>query len=364
MASNKALSLRNRSPTDEFYTQLTDIEAELRHYKDQFRGKVVICNCDDPYESSFFQFFAMNFNHLGLKRLITTSYSGSPITGEQLSLLDMEGVPEGTPVKSAYRVDITEVHGASNDGTINLSDVEHLLRTDRNAPGLLAGNGDFRSAECKALLEEADIVVTNPPFSLFREYITQLAELGKKFLILGDQNAITYEEVMTQVMANNLWFGYENGGTKWFRVPDDYDITTESRKKVVDGTKYFSMGRIYWYTNLDTTKRHEFLTLYKNYTPEEYPTYTNYPAIEVSRVSDIPMDYEGAMGVPITFLEKYNPKQFEILGSSRLLSEPMANYAERGTYMQGGPRFYVPEGGGKHRRLYDRIVIRRIGVAQ
>jgi hypothetical protein len=364
MASNKALSLRNRSPTDEFYTQLTDIEAELRHYKDQFRGKVVICNCDDPYESSFFQFFAMNFNHLELKRLITTSYSGSPITGEQLSLLDMEGVPKGTPAKSAYRVDITEVHGAKNDGTIDLSDVEHLLRTDLNAPGLLAGNGDFRSAECTALLGDADIVVTNPPFSLFREYITQLAELGKKFLILGDQNAITYEEVMAQVMANNLWFGYENGGTKWFRVPNNYDITTESRKKVVGGTKYFSMGRIYWYTNLDTTKRHEFLTLYKKYTPEEYPTYTNYPAIEVSRVSDIPMDYEGAMGVPITFLEKYNPKQFEILGSSRLLSGPMSNYAERGSYMQGGPRFYVPEGGGKHRRLYDRIVIRRIGVAQ
>jgi len=364
MAGNKALSLRNRSPTDEFYTQLTDIEAELRHYKDQLQGKVVFCNCDDPYESNFFQFFAMNFNHLGLKRLITASYGGSPITGEQLSLLDMEGVPEDTPEKSAYRVDITEVHDANNDGTIDLSDVEHLLRADRNAPGLLAGNGDFRSAECMALLEEADIVVTNPPFSLFREYLTQLAELGKKFLILGDQNAITYEEVMAQVMANNLWFGYENGGTKWFRVPDDYDITTESRKKVVDGIKYFSMGRIYWYTNLDTTKRHEFMTLYKNYTPEEYPTYTNYPAIEVSRVSDIPMDYDGAMGVPITFLEKYNPKQFEILGSSRLLSEPMSNYAERGTYMQGGPRFYVPEGDGRHRRLYDRIVIRRIGVAK
>ena len=149
---------------------------------------------------------------------------------------------------------------------------------------LLEGGGDFRSAECVALLDEADVVVTNPPFSLFREYITQLAESGKKFLVLGDQNAITYDEVFAQVMANNLWFGYENGGTKWFQVPDDYDITTESRKKVVDGVKYFSMGRIYWYTNLDTTKRHEAITLYKPYTPEEYPTYTNYPAIEVSKV--------------------------------------------------------------------------------
>jgi hypothetical protein len=363
VAGNKALSLRNRSPTDEFYTQLTDIEVELRHYKDQFRGKIVFCNCDDPYESNFFKYFAMNFNHLGLKKLIVTSYSGSPIAGEQLSLLDLPGVRHGAE-RQAYKVEITEVPDANGDGAIDLSDVEYLIRNDGNVLTLLDDGGDFRSSECVALLHESDIVVTNPPFSLFREYVSQLADLGKKFLILGDQNAITYEEVMAQVMADNLWFGYENGGTKWFRVPDDYDITTESRKKVVDGTKYFSMGRIYWYTNLDTTKRHEFITLYKHYTPEEYPTYTNYPAIEVSRVSNIPMDYDGAMGVPITFLDKYNPKQFEILGSSRLLSEPVSNYAERGTYMQGGPRFYVPEGDGRHHRLYDRIVIRRIGVAQ
>jgi hypothetical protein len=167
-----------------------------------------------------------------------------------------------------------------------------------------------------------------------------------------------------QFRANNLWFGYENGGTKWFQVPDDYDIQTESRKKVVDGVKYFSMGRVYWYTNLDTTKRHEFMTLYKRYTPEEYPTYTNYPAIEVSKVSDIPADYSGAMGVPITFLDKYNPAQFEILGSSKWLSEPMSKFAQRGTYVQGGPRFYVPVGDGTHRRTYERIVIRRIGEAQ
>jgi hypothetical protein len=213
------------------------------------------------------------------------------------------------------------------------------------------------------LLDEADVVVTNPPFSLFKEYITQLAESGKKFLVLGDQNAITYDAIFAQVMANNLWFGYENGGTKWFQVPDDYEITTESRKKVVDGIQYFSMGRIYWYTNLDTAKRHEPITLYKTYSPEEFPTYTNYPGIEVPRVSDIPRDYYGEMGVPITFLDKYNPEQFEIVGSSRRLSQPMSNHAERGTYLQGGPRFYVPDGDGTHRRLYDRIVIRRIGKA-
>lgn len=363
MPGNTALSLRNRSPKDEFYTQMPDIEAELRHYKEQFRGQIILCNCDDPYESNFFKYFAMNFNHLGLKKLIATCYAGSPIAGEQLPFSDLPSFGQEVD-KQAYKVEITQVPDANNDGAIDLCDVEYLLKNDGNVLVPLEGDGDFRSQECVALLQESDIVVTNPPFSLFREYVTQLGKLGKKFLILGDQNAITYEEVMSQVMANNLWFGYENGGTKWFRVPDDYDITTESRKKVVDGIQYFSMGRIYWYTNLDTAKRHEFITLYRKYTPKDYPTYTNYQAIEVSRVSDIPMDYEGAMGVPITFLDRYNPEQFQILGSSRLLSEPMARHAEQGTYMQGGPRFYIPESDGTHRRLYDRLVIRRIGAAQ
>ncbi len=364
VAGNEALSNRNRDPRDEFYTQLVDVEKELRHYRDQFEGKVVFCNCDDPYESSFFKYFAMNFNHLGLKKLIATCYSGSPIAGDQLSLLDLPSLVLQATEKQAYKVEISEVADANDDGAIDLSDVENLIRNDGNVLTLLDGGGDFRSAECVALLQEADVVVTNPPFSLFREYMAQLGESGKRFLILGDQNAITYADVFAQIMADNLWFGYDNGGNKWFQVPDDYDITTESRKKVVDGVKYFSMGRISWYTNLDTTKRHQFMTLYKRYTPGEYPTYTNYPAIEVSRVSDIPADYDGAMGVPITFLDKYNPEQFEILGSSKWLSEPMSTFAERGTYTQGGPRFYVPVGDGTHRRTYERIVIRRIGEAQ
>lgn len=365
MAGNESLSARNRTPADEFYTQLTDIEAELRHYRDQFRGKVVFCNCDDPYESNFFKFFAMNFNHLGIKKLITTCYAGSPIIGEQLPLHDLAGLRSARPPREPYRVEITEVTDLNHDGAIDLGDVEYLLRNDANVLAPLDGDGDFRSPECVALLREADVVVTNPPFSLFQEYLAQLFESGKQFLILGDQNAVTYADVFAQIMANKLWFGHENGGTKWFQVPDDYDIRTESRKKIVDGVKYFSMGRIYWYTNLDTTKRHEFMTLYKRYTPEEYPKYTNYAAIEVSKVSDIPADYDGAMGVPITFLDKYNPEQFEILGSSTRLSEPMSKFAERGTYNGGGrQRFYVPEGDGTHRRMYERIVIRRIGGAQ
>lgn len=365
MAGNETLSARNRTPADEFYTQLTDIEAEVRHYRDQFRGKVVLCNCDDPYESNFFKFFAMNFNHLGIKKLITTCFAGSSIAGGQLPLFDLAGLRSSPPPKEPYMVEITEVSDLNHDGAIDMCDVEYLLRNDANVLRRLEGDGDFRSPECVALLKEADVVVTNPPFSLFQEYLDQLLKSGKQFLILGDQNAVTYSDVFAQIMANNVWFGYENGGIKWFQVPDDYDIKTESRKKLVNGVKYFSMGRIYWYTNLDTTKRHEFITLYKSYTPDEYPTYTNYPAIEVSRVADIPSDYEGAMGVPITFLDKYNPEQFEILGSSTRLSEPMSKFAERGTYGGGGrQRFYLPEVDGTHRRMYERIVVRRVGAVQ
>lgn len=363
MALNDALSARNRNAADEFYTELTDIEAELRHYRSQFDGKVVFCNCDDPYESNFFKYFAMNFNHLGLKKLIATSYAGSPITGEQLPLFDVEGLRAGRPVRDVFKVEITEVPDLNADGAIDLLDVEHLLRHDANAVTPLEGDGDFRSPESIALLDEADVVVTNPPWSLIKPFITLLAEHRKQFLVLGDQNFITYREVFEQIMANNLWFGYNNGGTKWFRVPDDYDIKTESRKKIVDGVKYFSMGRAYWFTNLDTSRRHEPLTLYKRYTPEEYPTYTNYPAIEVGRAADIPMDYDGEMGVPITFLDKYNPDQFRIVGNSKWLGRPMADFAAKGTYEQGGMRFYVPNPDGTHRRLYERIVIKRIGAA-
>jgi len=180
----------------------------------------------------------------------------------------------------------------------------------------MISTGDFRSEECIELLKQADIVVTNPPFSLFREYVAQLVEYDKKFLILGDQNAITYKETFKLIKENKVWLGYDNNGTKWFQVPMDYDIPTESRKKIENGIKYFSMGRILWFTNLDTTKRHQEMTLYKKYTPEEYPKYDNYDAIEVSKVAEIPMDYRGAMGVPITFLDKYNPEQFEIIGQT------------------------------------------------
>ena len=310
---NTNLHKAAKAKKDEFYTQLVDIEKELRHYKAQFKNKVIYCNCDDPFESNFFKYFALNFNEFGLKKLITTSYIPSPIAGGQLPLFEIEGLkPDG---KEPFKIEINEVKDLNEDGAIDLLDVEYLLKHDKNVASPLKGNGDFRSEECVELLKEVDVVITNPPFSLFREYVAQLIEHNKKFLILGDQNAITYKETFGYIKENKLWLGYDNGGTKWFQVPDDYDIQTESRKKVENGIKYFSMGRIMWFTNLDTTKRYEELTLYKKYSAEKFPKYDNYDAINVDKVSDIPMDYDGAIGVPITFIDKYNPNQFEIIGS-------------------------------------------------
>jgi len=338
---NKNLHKASQAKKDEFYTQLVDIENELKHYKDQFRDKVVFCNCDDPYESNFFKYFANNFNHFGLKKLIATSYVPSPIVGTQLPLFEIEGLkPDG---KQPFKIEINAVPDTNDDGAIDLSDVRYLLKNDKNAAAPLSGNGDFRGEESVELLKQADIVVTNPPFSLFREYIAQLVEYSKKFLILGDQNAVTYKETFGFIKENKLWHGYDNGGTKWFQVPNDYDIETESRIKIENGTKFFSMGRIVWYTNLDTAKRHEKIVLYKKYTPEEFPKYDNYNVINVDKVADIPMDYEGIMGVPITFVDKYSPAQFEILG--------IANSAR----WIGYECFTLIEG----RKMYNRILIKR-----
>ncbi|UCB57059.1 MAG: adenine-specific methyltransferase EcoRI family protein [Candidatus Omnitrophota bacterium] len=325
---NKNLHKASKAKKDEFYTQLVDIEKELRHYKEQFRGKVVYCNCDDPFESNFFKYFAANFKPLKLKKLITTSYIKSPIVGGQLLLFEMEGLkPKG---KEPFKIEIREISDVNADGAVDITDVEWLLRHDVNTSSPLEGDGDFRSDECIELLKQADIVVTNPPFSLFREYVAQLMEYNKKFLILGDQNAISYKEIFGYIKENKLWLGYDNGGTKWFQVPMDYDIPTESRKKIENGVKYLSMGRILWFTNLDTAKRHEELTLYKKYSPEDYPKYDSYNAININRYIDIPMDYKGVMGVPITFVDKYNPEQFEIIGIDRYVKDN-PNYGKRFT---------------------------------
>ena len=344
---NKNLHSARTAKTDEFYTQLIDIEKELKHYKEQFRDKVVYCNCDDPFESNFFKYFAANFNALGLKKLIATSYKPSPIPNTQLDLfgnIKELSTPKGRPKITANKFIINEVNDIDGDGAFDLRDIAEQLKANKNNEWTpLEGEGDFRSAESIELLKQADIVVTNPPFSLFREYVAQLVEHKKKFIILGDQNAITYKDFFKLIKDNKLWLGYDNGGTKWFQVPMDYDIPTESRKKIENGVQYFSMGRIVWFTNLETTKRHQELTLYKKFTPEEYPKYDNYEAINVDKVSDIPMGYSGMMGVPITFLDKYNPKQFEIIGIDRYI-EDNPNY---------GRRFTINE-----KEIYARVIIK------
>lgn len=308
----------SRAKKDEFYTQLVDIEKELRHYKDQFRGKVVYCNCDDPFESNFFKYFAANFDALGLKKLITTSYNKSPIAGRQLPLFQMQGLKSVNPKDAeAHRIEINKVPDINNDGAIGLEDVKRLIEHDANVSAPLKGNGDFRSDECVKLLKQADIVVTNPPFSLFREFVAQLVEHDKKFLILGNMNAITYKDIFKLIKENRLWSGYGFNMSMVYKTPYVNDLDA-NRKFVVgkgynpkDG--YVKVPAVNWYTNLDTAKRHEELDLFRKYTPEEYLKYDNYDAIEVGRVAEIPMDYEGAMGVPITFLDKFNPDQFEII---------------------------------------------------
>ncbi|MDO4160814.1 MAG: adenine-specific methyltransferase EcoRI family protein [Prevotellaceae bacterium] len=291
MAGNKSLQAANKAKKDEFYTQLVDIENELRHYTEHFRGKTVLCNCDDPRVSNFFHYFAYNFERLGLKRLITTCYKNQDVDLFSLNESD----------KAVYLV----YDGDKNGNYI--PDPEEIGIKE------LKGDGDFRSHECIHLLKQADIVVTNPPFSLFREYVAQLVKYDKKFIIVGNQNAITYKEIFSLLKENKMWLGFKSGDMA-FRVPEYYEPKATRYWVDDNGKKWRSLGNICWFTNLDHAKRHEELILYKRYNEEEYPKYDNYDAINVNKTSDIPCDYDGVMGVPITFLDKYNPEQFEILG--------------------------------------------------
>lgn len=290
--SNKGLNKASKNKNDDFYTQLSDIEKELKDYKEHFKGKVVFCNCDDPRVSNFFHYFSYNFEQLDLKKLITTCYKN-----QNMQLFSKQ--------KSEKAIYLEYTGSKNNIPNPKEIEIKHLK-----------GDGDFRSQECIELLKQSDIVVTNPPFSLFREYVAQLIENHKHFIILGQQNAISYKEIFRLIKDNKIWLGVDNNGTKWFQVPDNYEIATESRKKIENGKKFFSMGSIVWFTNLDIKKRHEDLILYKTYTghEKEYPKYDHYDAINVDKVTDIPKDYTGIMGVPVTFLDKYNPDQFEIVG--------------------------------------------------
>jgi len=309
-SKNKNLGKARNSKNNEFYTQLTDIEKELGHYKKYFKGKTVFCNCDDPQESDFWKYFSLNFEFLGLKKLISTHFEKA---------------------QPSYKLEI--VRDINDDGKINNLDT---IKTP------LKQNGDFRSPECIEILKEADIVVTNPPFSLFREYVAQLVEYDKNFIIIGNQNAITYKEIFKLIKENKIWLGHTS--PKKFLQPDG-SIKT--------------FGNISWYTNLETQKRHEDLILYKKYYgfEDEYPKYDNYDAINLDKVKNIPMDYDGAMGVPITFLCKYNPEQFEIMSSNNIRVNDKLPFKEHGLIKD-------KDGTINGKATYVRIVIKNRKVSK
>lgn len=364
MAGNKDLNAAAQAKKDEFYTQLTDIEKELRYYRKHFAGKTVLCNCDDPFESNFFKYFVLNFNRLGLKKLIATCYTGSPIANQQLSFFDILGEDEEKQNKP-YKAVVTTVYDKTGDGGVDMLDVAELFKTGENELTELKGDGDFRSPECLALLDKADIVVTNPPFSLFREYVSVLMEHKKSFIIIGNINVVTYKEFFPLIMNNKVWIGPSiHSGDRAFYVPDDYPL--EAAGCGIDeetGRKFIRVKGIRWFTNLDVKQRHEEMILVRRYTPEEYPHYDNYDAIEVSQTSDIPCDYVGVMGVPITFLDRYSPDQFEIIGMAKrgagdpalkshvYTKDEYPNYSD----LNATPTLWVD---GKLKNTYPRILIR------
>jgi len=331
--SNKDLSAARVNKKDEFYTQLSDIEKELKYYKEHFKDKTVYCNCDDPRVSNFFHYFSYNFEKLGLKKLITTCYKNQ----------DMNLFSQNNSERAIY----LEYTGDKNNNNI----------PDKSEIGInyLKGDGDFRSKECIELLKQADIVVTNPPFSLLREYVAQLIEYDKKFLIIGNINAVSYKEIFKLFKENKIWLGASiHSGDREFGVPSYYPLNATGVRIDEKGNKFIRVKGVRWFTNLDYKERHESLILYKKYNPNEYPKYDNYDAINVDKTSDIPMDYDGAMGVPITFLDKYNPEQFEIIGSDYEVKEGLLPEIVNPKWKGKLDRGYI---NGK--RMYARLLIKR-----
>ncbi|MCD6367134.1 MAG: adenine-specific methyltransferase EcoRI family protein [Bacteroidales bacterium] len=371
--ANKNLTKAKAAKNDEFYTQYQDIQKEVEAYLEYdpytFRGKTVYCNCDDPYESNFFRYFVLNFEKLGLNRLITTSYKPSPIANTQLSLFgDDKTLPpqKGRPKVTANRFIINEVGDFNQDGEFNLEDIAEQLKANKNNEWTpLKEDGDFRSDECIALLEQSDIVVTNPPFSLFREYVKQLVDYNKRFLIIGNMNAITYKEIFPLIKDTKMWLGPSiTSGDREFMVPEYYPLEAANSRIDENGNRYIRVKGVRWFTNLDHGRRHQPLPLMsmadnrkfnkkiqKN--PNSYKKYDNYDAIEVPYTNAIPSDYDGVMGVPISFLDKYNPDQFEILGSDYNIKEGLL------------PELINPKWNGKidrgyidGKRMYTRLFIK------
>ena len=359
--ANRNLNAAKEAKKDEFYTQLEDINNELRHYREHFRGKTVLCNCDDPRVSNFFTYFAYNFEFLGLKRLITTCYKNQ----------DADLFSQHQSEKAVYLI----YEGDKNGN--NIPDPEEI--------GIhpLKGDGDFRSRECIELLEQADIVVTNPPFSLFREYVALLMEYDKKFLIIGNVNSNTTKEIFPLIKDKKIWMGASiHSGDRKFWVPDDYELNAAGCGVDETGRKFIRVKGVRWFTNLDYKERHKDIILYKNYTPEDYPKFDNFDAINVNKTEEIPIDYDGVMGVPVTFLDKYNPDQFDILGITKTwFGMASKTYGEQTQIDKSGKRSRVtklndgavlevqvpPKGktyyevdGKIYIQTYPRILIRRI----
>lgn len=383
MARNNELGAAKTAKKDEFYTQLTDIEKEMRYYRKHFKGATVLCNCDDPFESNFFKFFVLNFNRLGLKKLIATCYATSPIMGSQLKYhVDSTGQmtfsfddepADDDNVKRPYKAVVTTVHDTTGDGGVDMFDVVELFKTGENQLTELEGNGDYSSPECLELLKEADIVATNPPFSKFKEYVATLVEYDKKFIIIGNLNAVTYKEIFPLLKDNKAWIGPSiHSGDRKFYVPDDYPLNAAGCGIDDEGRRFIRVKGVRWYTNLDIKQRHESLILVKRFRPELYPVYETFNAIDVASVSDIPCDYAGIMGVPKNFIDVYNPEQFEILGYERedenikvgisnMPEEFLSKYRKQGGtghYTKGMRMLCFYDDEGKAKIPFSRILIR------
>jgi hypothetical protein len=382
--ANKSLGAAKKAKNDEFYTQYSDIQKEIEAYlefdPDTFRGKVVYSNCDDPFESNFFRYFALNFNRLGLKQLITTSYKPSPIANTQLGLFgDDETIApvKGRPKVTANKLIINEVSDMDGDGAFNLHDIAEQLKVNKNNEWTpLEGDGDFRSPECLELLKQSDIVVTNPPFSLFRPYVARLMEYSKKFVIIGNMNAITYKEIFPLLRKNEMWLGAgkNDGRNVWYQVPSTY----KTYHKMEDGKKYAFVAGTIWFTNLDHGRRHSPISLMseadviKFGTKKPFDKYDNYDAIEVPQVKYIPTDYSSVMGVPISFLSKYSPDQFEILGmcenedlyrmktkkytTAECKQAYLDKFGKKGTYDLNASGVVIRN--GLYEKVYQRVLIK------
>lgn len=360
--ANANLRKASKTKNDEFYTQLKDIENELRHYKDQLKNKVIFCNCDDPFESNFFKYFAMNFKALGLKKLITTCYDPSPVANKEIQLsffgdndnkeINHNNKNRNKVISKAYKIELDDISDIDGSGNINILDTKEILLREKakldngeksKILSYLKGDGDFRSDECVNLLKRADVVITNPPFSLFKEFLAQIVKFDKEFIIIGNTNALTYKEVFKLFQKDKIRTGYTNFNVgMFFEVPDTFDKYHHIDKNT--GRKIARVSTSCWFTNLEVMKHKEIITLYKKYSSEEYPKYDNYDAINVNKYTEIPYDYNEIMGVPITFLDKFNPNQFEILG--QMATTKVDDYNFGYPYING-------------KKIYARVLIKR-----